>query len=146
MKSWTFRLYPEPGSRLFVRALVFARRKDLLRHWRISGAALYGRAQCQAMRVIHCDKGKPDRVTPIVAELSFWRKEIGMGTVTHECTHAGFAWARRRKLRVADISEVQFDAMGAVIPQAHPEERIASVVGEIAAQFVARAVKVGLYK
>ena len=144
-RVWRCRLYPEEGSSLYVRALVFARRRDMVRHWRDSGSALFGRAQCQAMQVTHYDKKKRPRMLPIVAELSFWRKEIGMGTVSHECTHAAFAWARRRRLRVADVGEVAFDAMGAAIPRAHPEERIACVVGDLGSQFVRRAAAAGLY-
>ena len=144
MKTHIFRLFPEPGkSRLFVRAIVFARRKDMLEFWRQShddsGRA---RASCAEVSVLEPSRnGNRPRLSPLIARVSLWRGEMDVGTITHEFGHAALAWARRRKLKIEHID----DGASGVIPQDHPEERIAWALGNLTSQFVSRANKAGLY-
>ena len=143
-RVWRFRLFPEPAkSRLYVRALVFDRRKDMLEFWRqshdVSGRA---RASCAEVSVLEPSKnGNRPRLSPLIARVSLWRKEMDVGTITHEFGHAALAWARRRKLKVEHLD----DGVDGLIPQNHPEERIAWALGHLTSQFVARAAKAGLY-
>jgi len=142
-RVWECRLYPEPGRRhLYVRAVVFHRRKDMLEFWRLcDGKPMHARARCQEVDQYRFDKGKSRRKTGLIACVSLWRGEMGTATVTHEFTHATMAWARRRGLDVASID----DGKAGVIPQDHPEERIAEALGHLTSQFVARASASGLY-
>ena len=145
MRTWECRLYPEPGSsRLFVRAVVFDQRKDLLRFWHLcDGKPMQARARCQEVDQFYPSKngGRPHK-TGLVACVSFWRGEMGAEIVAHELQHAAFAWARRRRLNVGSID----DGGAGVVHRDHPEERIAEALGQITSQFMARATASGLYK
>jgi len=137
---WKFRLYPEPGkSRLFVRAIVFRRRKDQLAFWKLMGDRI-GRSAGAAHSEIerYLPSGRKDGLIGIAV---FRHSTLGAGLVTHELMHAVSAWARRKRIPTASLGERGGDG---IIPPNAPEERMAQAIGQMTAQFWRKAIAAGL--
>lgn len=95
-------------------------------------------------------KGKPQRVrkTGLFAEANFYREELGMEVVTHEMTHGAFAFADRRKLRIDQTIDKEFQADGKkkTLDLDGPEERFCYALGQMCRQFVQKCYDLGLYE
>jgi hypothetical protein len=132
-----FRLYPDPhNSPLFALAIVFARRKDLLKFWKYSGEGGAGRARASEVRTY-----RRDRLTKKFAVLTFWKGEIGSGTVAHELYHATVYYGVRRGFIFAELA----DTPRGFLPIDGEHERLADAMGHMMKQFVAHAYRLGLY-
>lgn len=130
MKVTTMRLYPKPGS-LYVRAIVFERRRDLVAFWRACHVTVRARAMCMEVHRIYVRPGHRDRLDPLVATVTILRDDLGAGLVSHEMLHATFAIARRLKL---DFLEIGKDGSG-VLPSTSPEELMCRWHGNMIAAF-----------
>lgn len=140
-RAWSCRLWPEAGSRLYVRVLIFSRRQDLVRYWRRTGSSLFGRAQCLDIRRYYGRKRK--RRAPIIAEITLWAGELDIGTLAHECAHAGFSWAARRRIPLS-MCDLEAAALDPTMAPDHPEEQVVTVIGNLTEQLVNRATASGL--
>lgn len=138
-----WRLYPVPGSRLFVRAYVFDRRCDMRAFFRKLAPSASGRT-ARSLRAVCCEAEVRDRKTkrrkPVVAAVLFERSRLGAGLIAHEMTHALAAWARRTGL---DLSAMMQEGVG-LIPQDAPEERAAEILGELVRLLTVRLYDAGL--
>jgi hypothetical protein len=141
-RSWNFRIYPDPKSRLYVRVIVVESRKDFTtlvvgRHLTGADATL---GFCQASNILVGQKGRLHR-DPEVATVAFYRRAMGEGMVAHEFLHATAAWFRRRRWSTEAIGQ----ARKGTIPRDHPEEVACILLGRMVALFTQRAIRLGIY-
>ena len=135
-----FRLYPDPHhSRLYALAIVFHKRKDLLAFWRLCDQDAKGRARAAE---VHRYTGKgARRLDPKFCALTFWKGEIGSGTVAHELYHATVFYGLRRGFLFAELA----DTSTGFLPIEGEHERLADAMGHMMKQFVAHGYRLGLY-
>lgn len=142
--SAVFRLFPEDGSTLFVRAVVHPTKRAMCEHWRAAGGPSFNGGSWDR-RIAYCTEwmrwvvhphGRVRR-DPCVAEAHFYRARLGTEIVTHELFHATMAWGRR----------IGFDwlRLGADDAVNDDEERLSYVHGALCRQFVDRAYAAGVY-
>lgn len=88
------------------------------------------------------------RKTGLFAEANFHRKEIGIEVISHEMTHATFAFADRRKLPLAETINKKFEKNGRfnVLGLDSTEERFCYALGQMVRQFVNKCYETGLYE
>lgn len=136
------RLRLEPGRSYYVRVNVWPSRRTLERRLRQHGVRAVDRtyAACHELEVRRFSPGRAVRRDPIVCEVNFHRRNMGVGIVSHEMLHASLAYARRLRLDLTPIAAES--ANGRV---ADVEEAIAYVHGDLVSQFVRRAYALGLY-
>lgn len=133
----TFRLYPDPKhSRLFALAIVFDRRRDLLKFWKMCGERGGGRARASEVRIY-----RRDRLTPKFAVLTFWKGEIGSGVIAHELYHATVFYGLRRGFIFAELA----DTSTGFLPIEGEHEQLADAMGHMMSQFVRHAYRLALY-
>lgn len=144
-RIWRVRLYPERKSRLYVLAIVFEHRKDLIAFWRECQCHGIGRARVQEVHRWTCNKTSKLRRDPKVACASFWVKELGNGVVTHELFHATIFWGIRRKLDFTELDSNKKHYSQGNLARDGTHERLAYANGELNRQFVSWAYKKNLY-
>lgn len=130
------RVYPEPGSRLFVRVVVFPRRwqvQALGRQWGVPVS------RARQFRAFCAEFAPPDRAIACVA---LWHRDIGVGIVAHELLHATLSWARRRG---APFGELGGGPTAHQVTDTSLEERMARAHEQMVRQFVVRAYALRLY-
>jgi hypothetical protein len=141
-RTHVFRLYPEEGSTLFVRAIVHPTKRAMREHWRERGDVRFNGgtwdqriAYCQEILRWRCGK-RSVRRDRCVAEVNFYHARIGTEIVTHEIFHATMAWARRVGFTFQRLGEKAVN---------QDEERLAYAHGDMCRAFVDRAHTAGLY-
>ncbi len=91
-----FRIYPELGrSRLYYRVVVFQTRRALREYCAMNDWSL-GPAQalCATYRRQR-EQGGRWRTTPEMGTIALHVGFMGVGCISHECTHAALGWAQR---------------------------------------------------
>lgn len=100
-----FNIYPEPRkkSRLFFKVRIFRSKAALQaylhshrHHYRSLGR--YGLAMCSKWKVTRFRKNGRARTTPEMGEILFIRRQLRMGIIAHEVTHAALEWSLRVRL------------------------------------------------
>lgn len=146
VKPVTFRLYPE-GTFLYCEVNVWPAKKAMREYNPLPGkyaASCGGRDQ-----YIIPPKGKGRmRKTGLFAEANFHKQCIGIEVVSHELTHAAFAFADRRKLPLEQTlaKDYQMGGSKAVMDQDGPEERFCYALGQMCRQFTQKCYDLGLYQ
>lgn len=146
VKPITFRVYPE-GQFLYCEVKIWPTKQAMHNHLPLSGtyvASCGGREQ-----YIIPPKGKGrTRKTGLFAEANFHRGQIGIEVVSHEMTHAAFAFAQRRNLNLNEIVDKTFRAGGrnAMLDIHGPEERFCYALGQMCRQFIKKCYDLGLYR
>lgn len=139
-RTWpvVFRLYPERGTSLYVRVLVWPTRHAMRMHHRREGrdGAIGAAATCTSGRVQRFRRGRW-RTLPMFAEVNLCRERMGTEIVTHEFLHAAIAWGRR-----VGFDFTRLDAEDSVNDD---EERLCYAHGWLCRTFVERAIAAGLY-
>lgn len=150
VKPVTFRLYPE-GSFLYCEVNIWPTKKamyDYLPLNKKQEASCGGR---ELYIVSPKRRGRPQRVrkTGLFAEANFHQKRIGIEVVSHELTHAAFAFADRRNLDLGStIGDHLWETSGTnrVMDQDGPEERFCYALGQMCRQFTQKCYDMGLYE
>lgn len=88
------------------------------------------------------------RKSGLFAEANFNRHAIGIEVVSHELTHAAFAFAERRKLDLGQTVDKFYKEGGQFesLDIDGPEERFCYALGQMCRQFTAKCYKIGLYR
>lgn len=147
IKPITFRLHPE-GSFLFCEVNIWPTKR-----------AMHANTEARPKNYAACCGGRESYVVPpkgsgrrmrrtgLFAEANFHRKELGIEVVSHEMTHAAFAFADRRKLNLnAAISEARWNESKNTMDQDGPEERFCYALGQMCRQFTQKCYDLGLYQ
>lgn len=148
VKPISFRLYPE-GLFLYCEVNIWPNKRAMLDHTRLGGTKYEA---CCGGRVAYktCKSCKPAhmRRIGIFAEANFNRHAIGIEIVSHELTHAAFAFAERRRLDLADAVDKHYATGGSskTMEIEGPEERFCYALGQMCRQFTAKCYKIGLYR
>lgn len=129
VKPLTFRLYPE-GSFLYCEVNIWPNKKTMQTYTRLRGkyeACCGGRL---SYMIPARGKGRMRR-TGLFAEANFNRNRLGIEIMSHELTHAAFAFADCRKLNLNDALDKSFHEHGAqgLMDRDSAEERFAYVLG-----------------
>lgn len=146
IKPVTFRLYPE-GAFLFCEVNVWPTKKamyDYLPLGRSHAASCGGREQ-----YLIPPKGKGRmRKTGLFAEANFYKRCIGIEVVSHELTHAAFAFADRRKLALSETVNKEYEVDGGktALDSDCVEERFCYALGQMCRQFTQKCYDLGLYQ
>jgi hypothetical protein len=138
-----FRVYCGPGqSGLFVYARVFESKRDMLLTLRVESRADGTEtiahntgALTETYRIVRYSASGRRRMSACIGRVNFYQGRLGSGTVAHEFCHAMFAWAERKRLKHPGARD---DKM--------IEEEMCYALGHMCQRFVARAVKLGLYR
>lgn len=145
----TFRLYPE-GRFLYCEVNIWPTKKAMHQHLPLTGNTV---ASCGGRTSYIAEpkrKGRPQRLrkTGLFAEANFHRKQIGIEVVSHEMTHAAFAFADRRSLRLDQVLDKQYTKGGRnnVMDLDGPEERFCYALGQMCRQFTQKCYDLGLYQ
>lgn len=147
VKPITFRLYPE-GTFLFAEINIWPNKKAMQAHTRLPRrnyeACCGGR---EAYVVPPKGKGRL-RKTGLFAEADFNRHKIGIEVVSHELTHAAFAFAERRNLNLGEAVHKEFRVGEAseTMDTDGPEERFCYALGVMCRQFTQKCYDLGLYR
>lgn len=149
LKPISFRLYPE-GSFLYCEVNIWPIRRDMHRHLPLGPKTVASCGGRESYTVEPKRKGKPQRMrkTGLFAEANFYRDGIGVEVVSHEFTHAAFAFADRRKLRLDQVMDREFKHKGRfnTLDLDGPEERFCYALGQMVRQFTQKCYDLGLYK
>lgn len=138
-----FRIYPEPGlSSLFFHVRIFQTVEAMHAYVRTrpGNPARPGRfckGMCSWWTRISFRSGR-GRTHPELGEIVLARRWLTMRIISHECTHAALAWARRRRVDVAERGRGQHVSGG--------EERFCGALGDMARQIAAYMWDHGLAK
>lgn len=102
VKPISFRVYPD-GRFLYAEVNIWPTKKAMQAHVKLPGRKY--EASCGGREsYIVPPKGKGRmRKTGLFAEANFHNRAIGVEVVSHEFTHAAFAFADRRKLNLSDV-------------------------------------------
>jgi hypothetical protein len=138
-----FRIYPDYATRYFL-VVCFCSRAKMRAYWkRFVSVSRIERVQFEAgmfaerHRVM--EGRKIVRVKPFLGWVLFYRGYMGMGTVSHEMTHAAVAFARYDGVDLNDL--IRSYPPGVRNNRARresPEERVATVQGNLVQQFYQR--------
>jgi hypothetical protein len=106
-----------------------------------------GARECYTVEPKRKDRPQRVRQTGVFAEANFYRARIGSEIVSHEMTHAAFAFAVRRNLRLDEAMEKQFTQNNRkkTLDLDGPEERFCYALGRMYRQFVQKCYDLGLY-
>lgn len=150
----SFNVYPDLPRREFVRVVIFKHKQAAREYHRVqhkaTGSPLFGAALgCfHAWDVVNFGgkrsrsaRSRRGRLKPIVGELHLLKTALTMRVISHECTHAGLAYVRRRRMDLNDNpprrhQPKRMDIYG-------PEETLCYAVGDMAAQIVSVADRKG---
>jgi hypothetical protein len=144
-KPITFRLYPE-GTFLYAEINIWPNKKAMHAHARLPG---HNYEACCGGRIAYQVPAKGRmRKTGLFAEANFNRNRLGIEIVSHELTHAAFAFAERRKIRLEQATDKSFSegARLAVMEHDGPEERFCYALGVMCRQFTQKCYELGLYE
>lgn len=134
-----FRVYPERKS-LYFQVYVWGDRDAMVEHSQKFGKRPEDKrlqAYCSPRRCFRVKPGQPDRLTPCCGEVNFYRDNIGAGTVTHEMTHAAFAWSDR-------VGLVREQTPWDCPSVSETEERFCRVADLLVHQFYVKAYRKGV--
>lgn len=149
VKPISFRVYPE-GCYLYCEVNIWPTRKDMRNHTRLPKDTVASCGGRESFVVQPKRKGKRQqmRKTGLFAEANFYKDEIGIEVVSHELTHAAFAFADRRRLPLAETVDRPFVPNGRfnTLDTDGPEERFCYAQGQMVRQFVNKCYEVGLYQ
>lgn len=149
VKPISFRVYPE-GSFLYCEVNIWPTRKAMHAHLPLGPktVASCGGRECYVVQPKR--KGKRQRVckTGLFAEANFHRAQIGIEVVSHEFTHAAFAFADRRRLPLHQVMDKEFKHGGKrnTLDLDGPEERFCYALGQMCRQFTQKCYDLGLYE
>lgn len=135
--------YREEEQHLYVMVYVFAKKDDMRRYWNLCGRGSrndYEARYSSLVRRTYDSDGKRERTHGEFAEVTFYKGALSPEIVSHEFTHIGLAYARRRK--VAQVTDAKADADSNWMQR---EEVVCYAVGSLVRQFVNRAHSLGLY-
>lgn len=138
-----FRVYPEPGiSRLYFTVRIFQSSNTMRRYLRRRrvGPARVGR-RCRGICsgwTISDRRHGCWRARPHIGEIVYLRRWLGARVLSHECAHAMFVWARRRRVDITDMGHGRFIEGG--------EERACGVLGDLMRQISIQVWDRGLAK
>lgn len=136
-----FRIYPEPlTSRLYFRVTVFPTLRDLRTYGRDAFHSPSGRRAlgwCGTYTVRAYLRRERQQTRPICGEILLGARHLRVGIISHECTHAAFGYARRRRFRANDPCHGR-------VSVSDGEERFCRVQGELVRQLVAKLFTLGL--
>lgn len=139
-----FRLRPDPGRTLYVRAQVWP--SKVLMHAYLRAVGLQPDdclGRCTAVEVRHFNSDGTSRLAPMFAEVNLCIPHLGIGIVSHELLHATFAYARRCRLDGRTVFDRSLDTGGDCSPD---EEWLCYAHGSLVSQFTRRAYEQGLYE
>lgn len=132
----SFRIYPEPESKLYFRVTVFPSLLAMRAYGRKTFDSPSGRAiaWCGTFKVQAFPRRGRAYTRRICGEILLVAQRLGVGIISHECTHAALGYARRRRFdpRVSN---------GDGGPVGPGEERLCHVQGELVRQLVAKLFK-----
>lgn len=144
----TFRVYPD-GRHLYCQVNVWPTKKAMFEHLPLPRTAVASCGGRESYKVEPRQKEQRQRLrkTGLFAEANFYRRRIGIEVVSHEMTHAAFAFADRRKLPLEETVDKVFRNKGRfkVMEKDGPEERFCYALGQMVRQFVNKCYDVGLY-
>lgn len=143
-KPLTFRLYPE-GQFLYCEVNIWSSKKAMRTHTQLSGKY----EACCGGRISYSVPAKgPMRRTGLFAEANFNRNRMDVEIMSHELTHAAFAFADRRKLKLSDALDKSFHEHGAqgLLNRDGAEERFAYALGQMCRQFTQKCYDLGIYR
>jgi hypothetical protein len=131
---------------LRAKLLIFETPADMQRYWRKRmgnnlGRGCLGAVNSLRRTVYWCEKGKPDKVVRIEVDSRYYcvialcRKHLTMRIISHECVHAGYAYAKRRTRAPWHVECLRFD-----------EEMVAYPAGELARAIVIFLERNGFYE
>lgn len=145
LKPISFRLYPE-GSFLYCEVNIWPNKKSMLDHTRLGGTKY--EACCGGRVAYEIRDDGLTRKTGLFAEANFNRHRIGTEIISHELTHACFAFAERRKLDLAQTVDKFYKEGGQFesLDIDGPEERFCYALGVMCRQFTNKCYALGLYK
>lgn len=140
----SFRLYPD-GSFLYCQVNIWPTKKAMDQHLPLTR---HTQASCGGRESYIVPKGKGRlRKTGLFAEANFYKRRIGVEVMSHELTHAAFAFADRRKLPLGETVNKQFAKNGRFnyLDNEGAEERFCYALGRMVRQFTVKCYAVGLY-
>lgn len=138
VRPWVCRLYPEKGSRLYARVLVWPTKASMLQALNHTKGRQYTydtQGVCTRVEIWNV-RHRHSRKDGCFAEVTLWRGCLGMNVITHEFFHATMAWAERVRLAFSNWAETRVT---------EEEEALAYAHGHMCAQFVTKATQAGLY-
>lgn len=114
-------------GRLRAKLLIFRTPRDLARHWKKSYGHSLGRGclgVVNALNVTQVRIEKDGSETPRWNEvdaryfcvIGLCLRRLGMGVLTHECVHGGYAYARRRTRAPWNAHALRFDEEAVAYP------------------------------
>lgn len=153
-----FKVYPIPGERARIEVLVFRNLREMRRYGRyisIPPPHNYLGICHSFTRYTIREKGCQKRSVPhqIVCEIHLSKTRLGVGLISHECTHALFAWMRRKGYQVpfpGDAREsgfASYDRPETIPPEymaSDQEERCCTALGEMMRQIMVGLNRIGL--
>lgn len=148
-KPISFRCFPE-GRFLYCEVNIWPTRADMHNHLPLGEKTVASCGARESYTVQPKRKGKRRRVrkTGLFAEANFYRDQLGVEVVSHEFTHAAFAFADRRKLRLNHALDKEFTHNGRknTLDPDGPEEQFCYALGQMVRQFTQKCYDLGLYK
>jgi len=143
-KPISFRLYPE-GSFLYCQVNIWPNKKAMHAHTRLPNHNY--EACCGGREEYVVRKKKRTRKTGLFAEANFNRHRVGVEIMSHELTHAAFAFAERRKLDLNEAIDKTYIENGALVAMQRdgPEERFCYALGQMCRQFTIKCYELGIY-
>jgi hypothetical protein len=148
VKPISFRVYPE-RSFLYCEVNIWPTRKAMHAYLPLGPKTVASCGGRESYVVQPERKGKKQtmRKTGLFAEANFYQTEIGVEVVSHEFTHAAFAFADRRRLPLHQVMDKQFTHSGRknTLDLDGPEERFCYALGQMCRQFTQKCYDLGLY-
>lgn len=142
----SFRLYPE-GSFLYCQVNIWPSKKAMQAYVKLPGNKY--EACCCGRLVYKIPANRKGRLrrTGLFAEANFHRKRLGVEVMSHEMTHAAFAFAERRGLRLGEAVNKAYRVGGARMTMEidGPEERFCYALGKMCRQFTQKCYDLGIY-
>lgn len=146
VKPISFRVYPE-GRFLYADVNIWPTKKAMQEHVKLPGRNYEASCGGREMYLVP-PKGKGrTRKTGLFAEANFHDRAIGVEVVSHEFTHAAFAFADRRKLNLSDVVAKTWSQEGrkSTLDLNSHEERFCYALGTMVRQFTQKCYDIGLY-
>lgn len=144
VRPWVCRLYPERGSSLYVRVMVWPTKRAMLEYLNAHHITVHGNrfgnrteGTCsghERYTVWPADSGKARRKSPCVAEVNLWRGRLGIGVITHEFFHATMRWGYRVGFDFSALDSLDCSMT---------EERITYVHGNLCREFMEKGMRPG---
>lgn len=131
-----FRIFPERASGLYYQIRIYATVDDLRRAGRqlFNSPAGHALGWCGPFSVQAFPKKSDPYIRKICGQILFARRHLTSRIISHECCHAAFGYARRRKVLFSD--EPNQRASSRIVSGG--EERYCTIQGELTRQVVAK--------